>query len=145
MSVYLLESFLSFVPLYKYLLKHKKMENFAKKIDYVWNFFMYKFKYHDARSHKIKIYLISPDEEHLYMSVDMASDGENKFHFEIGNLYIDKKFNKLFEDNPKESFKINKRDFNFFKKKTNKIQEWEDKLFNDLNKIYINSDVGLVF
>lgn len=100
------------------------MRNFNKKLKEIEGLFIYKFRFYDYTNHKLKIYLISPDGSHIYISVNNISN-KSTYNYELGDLYFDINKNKVFEDEPFETGVLNDKDYNFYKKKYEKISTWD--------------------
>jgi hypothetical protein len=102
------------------------MRNFNKKVKALGDLFIYKFRYHDAKSYKYKVYYISLDNKHLYISVDITPNRDKLYSCEVGCLYFNEKNNTIFEDTPNETFHINKTNYSFFKNIYEKTPIWSD-------------------
>ena len=92
------------------------MQNFDKKVKYLDSLFIYKFKIYDYEFHKVKIYYISADDQHIYFSIDSIPGRDQVYNCQIGDLFLDDVKRKTFEDTPNESFNITAAQFKYFKK-----------------------------
>jgi len=111
------------------------MQNFDKRVKYLFDLHMYRFKQYDYETIKLKIYFISPDNRHLYLSIDSVPNKEGLFHCEIGELFFDYANNKIFEDTPNEIAYFNKIQYGIIKKFYDKTPTWTNHLIRDIMKI----------
>ncbi len=120
------------------------MQNFDKKVKYLFDLHMYRFKQYDYETIKLKIYLISPDNRHLYLSIDSVSDKDGSYHCEIGDLFFDYNKKKIFEDTPNEIVYFNKIQYNIIKKFYDKTPTWSNRLIGDIMELTDKMDLDLV-
>jgi hypothetical protein len=111
------------------------MQNFDKKVKNLFNLYMYKFKEFDYESIKLKIYFISPDNRHIYISIDNICNGDGNYRCEVGDLFLDVSKNKVFEDTPNEIAYFTKDEFTKLKKIYEKTPKWSNKLIKDIISI----------
>jgi hypothetical protein len=122
------------------------MRNFDKKVKYLNSLFIYKFRVYDYGNKKLKIYYISPDKSHIYLSIDLIPNIEKVYLCEVGELYFDEKRKITFEDTPTESFNIDKNDYNLFKKYYDTIPSWVNRKIIEIIDSYNNKEgIDLVF
>jgi hypothetical protein len=121
----------------------KRMENFVKKIKYVDSLFINKFGFYDSDNKKLKIYYISPDNNHSFLSVDFTPNAENEYSCEFGTLYIGTKQNITYEDTAIECFSINRNEFKSFKKYHDFLPKWDKSKITEINNF--NTDTNLTF
>ena len=121
------------------------MINFNKKVKDLNTLFIYRFRVYDAVNKKLKLYFISPDKSHLYLSIDSVI-GENKnYQCEIGDLYLNDRYGTVFEDTPNEIFILGKNDYEIFCNYYNNSKTLDNIMVNDIIKSYNNLDKDLVF
>ena len=105
---------------------------------------MYRFKQYDYETIKLKIYFISPDNRHIYLSIDNTYNEDGFYHCEMGDLFFDYTKNKIFEDTPNEVVRFNKNEYNIIKKFYDKTPEWSNKLIRDIMELTDKLDLDLV-
>lgn len=106
--------------------------------------FMYKFKVYDNINLKLKIYFISPDNSHIYLSIDSVSK-DKSYLCELGELYLDEKKLIIFEDTPNEIFTINSIDNKVYKRYHDQLPLWSNCLITNLIHTYGNkNDINLI-
>lgn len=94
------------------------MKDFITKLKTFESLFLYNYATYDKNTNKLKIYLISPDQEHQYISIDMSRDENNAYQCEVGSLYFLNE--EEFEDTPISTFTVslkNKTDFQAYHKR----------------------------
>lgn len=116
------------------------MENFDKKIKNLKTLFIYKYKIYDREKQKLKIYFISPDKSHIYISVDHVINTHRMYLCEVGDLYFDKKRKVTFEDTPNETFYISKNDYKTFRKLHDNQPYWCNSKITDIVNSYDNKE-----
>lgn len=122
------------------------MGNFDKKVKYLNSLFIYKFRVYDYENQKLKIYYISPDNSHNYLSVDLTIGVDQMFFCEIGELYFDEKRKQTFEDTPNETFFIDKSDHKLFRKYYDALPTWVNLKITEIINAYDNKEgIDLVF
>jgi hypothetical protein len=122
------------------------MKNFDKKVSHLNSLFMYKFRVYDYENKKLKIYYISPDNSHIYISVDIATSNNQTYCCEVGELYFDKSKRNTFEDTPTEIFDIDKTDYKTFRKQYDKTPSWVNHKITEIINSYDNKEgIDLVF
>jgi hypothetical protein len=112
------------------------MRDFTIKLATMDNLFICKFSVSDYINHQFKIYYISADGDHQYLSVDNIQNKDHNHDCYIGSLYTDGKTNQIFEDTHKESFSINRKDYKDFIKYLNILEKWDKNNIKDIEKIY---------
>jgi hypothetical protein len=120
------------------------MRNFEKKVKYLNNLFIYKFRLYEHENQKLKIYFISPDKSHIYMSVDHVMVKDGLYSCEVGELYFDEKKQSPFEDTPTEYFFINNLEHKLFRKYYDTQPSWVNTKIADIVKSY-DSKEGIWF
>lgn len=120
------------------------MRNFDKKVKYLNSLFIYKFRVYDHENQKLKIYFISPDKSHIYMSTDHVRFSGQSYLCEVGELYFDEKRKTTFEDTPTESFYIDVAEHKVFRKYYDNQPFWDNRKITDIVKSY-NSKEGIWF
>jgi hypothetical protein len=120
------------------------MRNFDKKVKYLNSLFICKFILYDHENQKLKIYHISPDKSHIYMSVDHITKDDKGYLCEVGELYFDEKRKLTFEDTPTECFYIDKVEYKLFRKIYDKTPPWDKNKIIDIVNSY-NSKEGVWF
>jgi hypothetical protein len=119
------------------------MRNFDKKVKYLFNLHMYRFKEYNYETIKLKFYIISADDRHTYLSIDNVYNEQGLFQCEIGDLFFDHTKNKLFEDTPNETVYLNKIEYKTIKKFYDKTPDWSNKLIKDIMKLTDKLDLDL--
>jgi hypothetical protein len=118
------------------------MRNFEKKLKYLSTLFIYKFKSYDHGNQKLKLYFISPDMSHVYISVDRVKGEKHVYLCEVGELYLDEKRKTTFEDTPTESFCIGDTEYRVFKKYHDNQPIWVSwNITNIINSFNINEKI----
>jgi hypothetical protein len=112
------------------------MSNFAEKLVGLSKIFIYKFNASDYGEHKLKLYYISLDDEHLYCSINGTAEDEDGYIAEIGSLHLSKKTNEIFEDSPNAILLINKSEIQFFKDLLKALPNWSNDNLDKLHKNY---------
>jgi hypothetical protein len=100
---------------------------------------------YDIRNKKLKLYFISPDKSHLYISVDGFVNQNNNYQCEIGNLYLNEKHKTVFEDTPNEIFFLEKKDCKIFNNYYNSSKTLDRIIISEIINSYNNLDKDLVF
>ncbi len=118
------------------------MRNFEKKVKYLNSLFIYKFRVYDHENQKLKLYFVSPDKLHIYMSVDHVKYNGLGYLCEVGDLYFDEKKRTTFEDTPTESFYIDGSEHKFFRKYYDNQPSWVNHKIIDIVNSY-NSKKGI--
>ena len=108
------------------------MQNFDKKVKYLDTLFIYKFKVLDYKEHKIKIYYISADSRHIYITVDSIPNAENQYKLDLGDLYFNYEKQQVFEDTPKEIVVLDTHEFKIIKQLYDKTSNWSNKKIKDI-------------
>jgi hypothetical protein len=121
------------------------MINFNKKVKYLNTLFIYRFRVYDYVNKKLKLYFISPDKSHLYISVDGFVNQNNNYQCEIGNLYLNEKHKTVFEDTPNEIFFLEKKDCKIFNNYYNSSKTLDRIIISEIINSYNNLDKDLVF
>jgi hypothetical protein len=121
------------------------MINFEKKVKDLNTLFIYRFKFYDHVNKKLKLYFISPDNFHLYLSIDSVINENKNYQCEIGDLYLNEKFGTVFEDTPKEIIFLEKKDYKIFNYYFNNSATLDNIIVNEIIKSYNNLDKDLVF
>jgi hypothetical protein len=116
------------------------MGNFNKKVKYLNSLFIYKFRVYDRENQKLKLYFISPDKSHIYLSVDYIRYNPLGYLCEVGELYFDEKRKVTFEDTPIESFYIENTEHKFFKKYYDNQPIWFNQMITDIVNSYNNKE-----
>jgi hypothetical protein len=117
------------------------MENFDKKVKYLNTLFIYKFTVYDYENKKLKIYYISPDKSHIYISVDFIPNDERQYACELGSLYFDTVRKTTYEDTPTEEFNIDSPDFKLFRKHYDKLPTWANRKISEIIDSYDKKDL----
>jgi hypothetical protein len=122
------------------------MRNFDKKVKYLNSLFIYKFRVYDYENKKLKIYYISPDKSHIYLSIDLVPNLDKVYFCEVGELYFDEKRKNTFEDTPTEIFHIDRSDYTLFRKYYDKLPSWVNHKITEIMDSYDNKEgIDLVF
>jgi hypothetical protein len=117
------------------------MKNFEKKVKYLNSLFINKFRVYDHENRKLKIYFISPDKSHIYMSVDFNKSNGHGRLCEVGDLYFDEKRKNTFEDTPQESFYLDPTHYKFYKKYYEAQPIWVSQNITNIINSYNKEDV----
>lgn len=112
------------------------MRDFTIKLATMDNLFICKFSVSDYINHQFKIYYISADGDHKYLSIDNIQNKDNNYDCYIGSLYTDGKAKKIFEDTHQEMFTINRKDHKDFINYLNAIDRWDRNNIKDIEEIY---------
>ena len=112
------------------------MKDFTIKLVQMDNLFICKFSLSDYNNHEFKIYYISPDADHQYLSISQIQNENHDYECYIGDLYLDGKTKTLFEDTYKDTFTINRKNFKDFIKYFNTLPKWSKEVITDIEKIY---------
>lgn len=118
------------------------MRNFEKKLKYLSTLFIYKFKSYDYENRKLKLYFISPDKSHIYVSIDQIKTKELGYLCEVGELYLDEKRKTTFEDTPTELFYVGSSEHKFFKSYYDNQSVWVNwNITNIINSFNTNEKI----
>lgn len=112
------------------------MRDFTIKLTTMNNLFICKFSVSDYVNRQFKIYYISADGDHKYLSVDNNQNKDNNYDCYVGSLYTDSKTKNIFEDTHDEMFTINRKDYKDFINYLNSIERWHMGLIKDIEEIY---------
>jgi hypothetical protein len=112
------------------------MKDFTIKLTQMNELFICKFSLSDYINHEFKIYYISPDGNHEYLSVNQIQDTNHQHECTIGSLYFDSKTKTMFEDTQRENFIINRKNYKDFIKYFNILKSWSNTYIDDIEKIY---------
>jgi hypothetical protein len=112
------------------------MKDFTIKLTQMNNLFICKFSVSDYVNHEFKIYYISPDGNHEYLSVNQIQNKDHQHECSIGSLYINAKNKTMFEDTYTETFIINRKNYKDFIRYFNHLPLWSNSNINDIEKIY---------
>ena len=112
------------------------MKDFTIKLTQMNGLFICKFSLSDYTNHKFKIYYISPDGNHEYLSVTQIQDTDHQHECSIGSLYFNSKTKTMFEDTHNETFIINRKNYKDFIKYFNILKRWSNNYIGDIEKIY---------
>jgi len=118
------------------------MKDFTRKLEQMNGLFICKFSVSDYVNHQFKIYFISPDSDHQYMTVNQIQNSEHNYECYIGNLFLDSKNETSFEDTHKEFFVINRKNYSDFVSYFNLIPKWHIQNIKEIEK---NHGKNLVF
>ena len=118
------------------------MAGFDKKVKYLNSLFIYKFKIYDYVNQKIKIYYISPDNQHNYLIIDAIPSSNSGYLCEIGELYFNEEKRMTFEDTPSEVFFVDNSDFKQFNKITSNIPSWTDHKIKEIIEANFEKDLS---
>ncbi len=108
------------------------MVDFVNKLKRMNDLFICKFSVSDYINNNFKIYFISPDGEHKYLSVNQIQNADKIYDCVIGNLHLNGKDNSVFEDIETEVFVINRDSYSKFIS------------YYDNNPMWDNNDIGLI-
>jgi hypothetical protein len=86
----------------------------------------------DYKEYKIKIYYISPDSRHIYITIDSIPNAANQYTLEVGNLFFNYEKLQIFEDTPNEIETLNSNEFKIVKKLYDKTAIWSDNKIKDI-------------
>jgi hypothetical protein len=112
------------------------MRDFTIKLATMDNLFICKFSVSDYINQQFKIYYISPDGDHQYLSIDNIQNKDHEHDCYIGSLYMDGKTNQVFEDTHQETFTINRKNYKDFIRYLNILEIWDRTDIGDIEKIY---------
>lgn len=112
------------------------MKDFTIKLTQMNDLFICKFGLSDYMNHEFKIYYISPDGNHEYLSVNQIQNLNHEHECSIGTLYFDSKTKTVFEDTQREVFIISRKNYNDFIKCFNNLKWWSNTYIDDIEKIY---------
>ena len=112
------------------------MRDFTIKLATMDNLFICKFSVSDYINQQFKIYYISPDGDHQYLSIDNIQNKDHEHDCYIGSLYMDSKTNQVFEDTHQETFTINRKDYKDFIRYLNILEVCDRTNIGDIEKIY---------
>jgi hypothetical protein len=112
------------------------MRDFTIKLATMDNLFICKFGVSDYINQQFKIYYISPDGDHQYLSIDNIQNTDHQHDCYIGTLYMDGKTNQIFEDTHQETFTINRKDYKDFVGYLNILEAWDRSNIGDIEKNY---------
>lgn len=112
------------------------MKDFTIKLTQMNSLFICKFSLSDYVNHEFKIYYVSPDGNHEYMSVNQIQDADHQHKCSIGSLYFNSKTKTMFEDTYTETFIINRKNYKDFIRYFNTLRSWSKDYINDIEKIY---------
>jgi len=101
------------------------MKDFITKLKKFESLFMYEFGTYDKINNKLKIYLISPDQRHQYISVELSNLNSDDYECEIGDLHFIN--NKVFEDTPISIFNLTKDNRREYQKYHEKKNKWDNR------------------
>jgi len=116
------------------------MKDFINNLKTYENMFIQNFTFYDSRECKHKMYLFSPDQNHMYIQVDKITNKNNMFTCEIGSLYLTD--NDTFEDTPTQTFDIDqntKKEYEYYIRNKKK---WNNKKIHEVKNIF--SDKNLI-
>lgn len=116
------------------------MDKLDKKLKYMDGIYLYKYQLYDRINHKVKVYFISPDNHHKYISIDSVYNKKNICIFELGDLLLNSKKNLVFEDTPDEIFELNKNDFKLFNEYFKSKPLWYNANIGKFDKLYDNRE-----
>ena len=111
------------------------MRDFTIKLATMDNLFICKFSVSDYINQQFKIYYISPDGDHQYLSIDNIQNKDHEHDCYIGSLYMDGKTNQVFEDTHQETFTINRKNYKDFIRYLNILEIWDRTDIGDIEKI----------
>ena len=112
------------------------MKDFTIKLTQMNSLFICKFSVSDYINHEFKIYYISPDGSHEYLSVNQIQNNDHQHECSMGSLYFDSKTKTMFEDTYRETFIINRKNYADFIKYFNILKVWSNQYIDDIEKIY---------
>jgi hypothetical protein len=112
------------------------MRDFTIKLATMDNLFICKFSVSDYINQQFKIYYISPDGDHQYLSIHNIQNKDHEHDCYIGSLYMDSKTNRVFEDTHQETFTINRKNYKDFIRYLNILEIWDRTDIGDIEKIY---------
>jgi hypothetical protein len=112
------------------------MKDFTIKLTQMNSLFICKYSLSDYVNHEFKIYYISPDGNHEYMSVNQIQDADHQHKCSIGSLYLNSKTKTMFEDTHTETFIINRKNYKDFIRYFNILKSWSKGYIDDIEKIY---------
>lgn len=115
------------------------MKDFRIKLANMNDLFICKFSVSDYVNNKLKIYYISPDSDHGYLTVNQIQNSDHHYECTIGDLYVNGKTSSVFEDTEIEQFTINRKDFKDFVNYYNSLPNWHKSNIIDIEKNYGNN------
>lgn len=115
------------------------MVDFANKLNKMDKLFICKFSVSDYINNKFKIYFISPDGEHKYLTVNQIQNVDKIYDCVIGDLHLKTKDNSVFEDTETEEFVINRDSYTKFISYYDNNPMWDSSDIRLINKNYGNN------
>jgi len=112
------------------------MLDFSNKLTRMNDLFICKFSVSDYVNNIFKIYFISPDGDHQYLSINQIQNEQNNYNCVIGELHLNGKKNTVFEDTEIESFVISRDCYREFVVYHNQIPMWERDNIIEIEKNY---------